>query len=142
MGNEPRIKNDREWPAKMAGGHFSGEIPIRPFAPALVTLTSNFSEGRKWGVRSVVVEFGAFWGAPIFRPEVPKPFENRYLGTSGLKIGAPQKIQNGRRKWPAAISPGRFQSGHLPRLPISQGESNMHQVMVSVLCRLRLPPFP
>ena len=32
-----------------------------------------------------------FWGAPIFRPEVPKPFKNRYLGTSGRKIGAPQK---------------------------------------------------
>ena len=40
-----------------------------------------------------------FWGAPIFRPEVPKPFKNRYLGTSGLKIGAPQKRQ---------ILPGRI----------------------------------
>ena len=34
-----------------------------------------------------------FWGAPILRPEVPKPFKNRYLGTSGLKSGAPQKRQ-------------------------------------------------
>ena len=31
------------------------------------------------------------WGAPIFRPEVPKPFKNKYLGSSGLKIEAPQK---------------------------------------------------
>ena len=42
-----------------------------------------------------------FWVAPIFRPEVPKPLENRYLGTSGLKIGAPQKRQiQPRRIWP------------------------------------------
>ena len=34
-----------------------------------------------------------FWGTPVFRPEVPKPFKNWYLGTSGLKIGAPQKRQ-------------------------------------------------
>ena len=40
------------------------------------------------GVRSVVVEFGVFWGTPIFRPEVPKP-----LGTSGLTIGAPQNAK-------------------------------------------------
>ena len=32
-----------------------------------------------------------FRGAPIFHPEVPKPFKNRYLGSSGRKIGAPQK---------------------------------------------------
>ena len=47
-----------------------------------------------------------FWGAPIFRPEVPKPFRNRYLGTSGLKIGAPQKRQIlPRRIWPPICGP-------------------------------------
>ena len=51
------------------------------------------SERRKRGVRSVVVEFGFFLGRPDFRPEAPKPFKNWYLGTSGLKIGAPQKRQ-------------------------------------------------
>ena len=47
-----------------------------------------------------------FWGAPIFRPEAPKPFKNRYLGTSGLKIGAPQKRQIlPRRIWPPICGP-------------------------------------
>ena len=34
-----------------------------------------------------------FWGAPIFRPEVPKYLFFKGLGTSGGKIGAPQKRQ-------------------------------------------------
>ena len=47
-----------------------------------------------------------FWGAPIFRPEAPKPFKNRYLGTSGLKIGVPQKRQIlPRRIWPPICGP-------------------------------------
>ena len=47
-----------------------------------------------------------FWGAPIFRPEVPKPFKNWYLGTSGLKSGAPQKRQIlPRRIWPPICGP-------------------------------------
>ena len=49
-----------------------------------------------------------FWGAPIFRPEVPKPFKNRYLGTSGLKIRAPQRRQIlPRRIWPPICGPLR-----------------------------------
>ena len=36
-----------------------------------------------------MVEFGVFGGAPLFRPEVPKPFKNRYLGDlRAAKIGA------------------------------------------------------
>ena len=47
-----------------------------------------------------------FSGAPIFRPEIPKPFKNRYLGTSGPKIGAPQKCQiQPRRIWPPICGP-------------------------------------
>ena len=50
-----------------------------------------------------------FWGALIFRPEVPKPFKNRYLGISGLKIGAPQKRQIlPRRIWPPICGPLNF----------------------------------
>ena len=45
-----------------------------------------------------------FRGAPIFRPEVPKPLKNRYSGTSGRKIGAPQKRQiQPRRIWPPIL---------------------------------------
>ena len=47
-----------------------------------------------------------FWGAPIICPEVPKPFQNRYLGTSGLTIGAPQKRRIlPRRIWPPRLRP-------------------------------------
>ena len=35
-----------------------------------------------------------FWGAPIFHPEAPKPFKNRYLGTSGLKSGRPKNAKS------------------------------------------------
>ena len=39
-----------------------------------------------------------FWGAPIFSPEVPKhPFVKGF-GTSGRKIGAPQKRQTQPRR--------------------------------------------
>ena len=42
-----------------------------------------------------------FWGAPIFRPEVPKYLFLKGFGTSGRKIGAPQKRQiQPRRIWP------------------------------------------
>ena len=57
-------------------------------------LPLSYTEVRKWGVRSLVVEIGVFGAPPlIFRPEVPKAFKNRYLGTSGLKNGAPPKRQ-------------------------------------------------
>ena len=43
------------------------------------------------GFRSVVVGFLRFWGAPIFRPEVPNPLKIGHFGTSGLKSrGAPK----------------------------------------------------
>ena len=35
-----------------------------------------------------------FFGRPIFSPEVPKSLFSQGFGTSGLKIGAPQKRQN------------------------------------------------
>ena len=40
-----------------------------------------------------MVEIAASWGAPIFSPEVPKYLFFKGLGTSGRKIGAPQKRQ-------------------------------------------------
>ena len=48
------------------------------------------SEGREWGVGSVVV--GSAFGAPqIFAPNRSETLQNKGLGASGLKIGAPQK---------------------------------------------------
>ena len=49
-----------------------------------------FSEGRRWGVGSVVV--GSAFGAPqIFAPNRSETLQNQGFGASGLKIGAPQK---------------------------------------------------
>ena len=57
------------------------------------------SEGRKWGVRSVMVWFGA-------SPEVPKYLFLKGFGTSGRKIGAPQKCQIPPRQiWPPICGP-------------------------------------
>ena len=49
--------------------------------------------GPQMGVQIRRGRIWRFWGAPIFRPEVPKPCERRDLRTSGLKIGAPEKRQ-------------------------------------------------
>ena len=46
-------------------------IPIPGLNCAPPVLQSQ-SEGREWGVGSVVVDFGRFWGAPIINPEPPK----------------------------------------------------------------------
>ena len=64
------------------------------------------SEGRKWRVRSVMVGFGVF-GAPRFSsPEVPKYLFLKGFGTSGRKMGAPQKRQiQPRRIWPPICGP-------------------------------------
>ena len=35
-----------------------------------------------------------FWGAPLFNPEAPKYLFLKGFGTSGRKIGAPQKKPN------------------------------------------------
>ena len=48
------------------------------------------SEGREWGVGSVVV--GSAYGAPqIFAPNRSETLQNKGFGAPGLKIGAPQK---------------------------------------------------
>ena len=47
-----------------------------------------------------------FWGAPIFGPEVPKYLFLKGFGTSGRKIGAPQKRQfQPRQIWPPICGP-------------------------------------
>ena len=52
------------------------------------------SEGRKWGVRSVVVAIWRYFGAPRSSLQrSPNTYFHRVLGTSGRKIGAPQKRQ-------------------------------------------------
>ena len=38
----------------------------------IVEKQNHESEGREWGVGSVVAEFRVFSGAPIFSPEAPK----------------------------------------------------------------------
>ena len=54
------------------------------------TFNSPVSEGREWGVGSVVV--GSAFGAPqIFAPNRYQTLQIRLFGASGLKIGAPQK---------------------------------------------------
>ena len=57
-----------------------------------VTSPCSFTEGREKGIGSVVVGFGVF-GRPDFPSRGPKTLYSRYFGTSGLKIGAPQKRQ-------------------------------------------------
>ena len=50
----------------------------------------TFSEGREWGVGSVVV--GSVFGAPqIFAPNRSETLQDEGFGASGLKIGVPQK---------------------------------------------------
>ena len=52
-----------------------------------------------------------FWGAPIFSPEVPTYQFLKGLGTSGRKIGAPQKRQiQPRRIWPPICGPLTYSS--------------------------------
>ena len=65
-----------------------------------------FSEGRKWGVRSVMVEFGVF-GAPRFSVQRSKnPLKIGIWGPLDLKIGAPQKRQMlPRQIWPPICGP-------------------------------------
>ena len=47
------------------------------------------------------------WGAPVFSPEVPKYLFLKGFGTSGRKIGAPQKRQiQPRRIWPPKFGNG------------------------------------
>ena len=54
------------------------------------------------------------WGAPIFSPEVPKYLFFKGLGTSGRKIGAPQKRQvQPRRIQPPILGPLRTEQAGL-----------------------------
>ena len=53
----------------------------------------HISEGRKWGVRSVVVEIGVFGAPPISSPEVPKYLFLKGFGTSERKSGRPKNAK-------------------------------------------------
>ena len=58
--------------------------------PSLCSQLIFLSECREWGVGPVVV--GSAFGAPqMFAPNRPETLQNKDLGCSGLKIGAPQK---------------------------------------------------
>ena len=66
--------------------HFSKKVHAFP----VETPISHFSEGREWGVGSVVV--GSAYGAPqMFAPNRFETLQNKGFGASGLEIGAPQK---------------------------------------------------
>ena len=70
------------------------------------------SEGRVWGVGSVVVGFRAFWGAPTFSPEVPKHILQGF-GASRRKIGVPQKREI-QPRWNQPLILGPLISGIAP----------------------------
>ena len=54
---------------------------------------SNF-EGHKWGVRSVVVEFGGFWGPPDFPSRGPQiPIFEEFWGPLDGKSGRPKNAK-------------------------------------------------
>ena len=66
-------------------------ISISSFAR---TCHGHNSEGRKWEmVRPVVVEFGVFWAPRFSVQRCPNTNFLKSFGTSGRKIGAPQKRQ-------------------------------------------------
>ena len=64
------------------------------------------SEGREWGVGSVLVGFRVFLGRPDFPSTGPKTILNKYCGASGLQSGAPQKRETQpRRIQPPILNP-------------------------------------
>ena len=71
---------------------------------------------REWGVGSVVV--GSAFGVPqIFAPNRTETRQNKGLGVSGLKIGAPQiQIQRPRIQRPI-LGPLRLTCTRLPKRP-------------------------
>ena len=86
---------------------------------AIACFLSNYfkkSEGRKWGVGSVVIEFGVFGGAPIFRPEVPNPLKQVLDGNRG----APKTPIQPRRIQPPIHGPLKkgFRPGKFPKITV------------------------
>ena len=59
--------------------------------PGKLQIVNLKSEGRKWGVRSVMVGFGAFLGRPDFQSRGPQiPIFKRVLGPLDGKSGRPK----------------------------------------------------
>ena len=86
------------------------------------------SEGREWGIRSVVVGFHVFSGRPD--PEVPK---NKHLGTSGLTSDAPKTRIQPRQSQPP---------GPLTSFPNdSRGGSARIAILVVLVISLRFFPL-
>ena len=61
--------------------------------PEKIILREFFFRGLQMGGQIRRGRIWRFWGAPIFSPEVPKYQFLKGFGTSGRKIGAPQKRQ-------------------------------------------------
>ena len=77
-----------------------------------------------------------FWGAPVFSREVPKYLFLKSFGTSGRKIGAPQKRQ---------IQPRRIQPpicGPLILTYFTQIEERIHALDSRKTLKLPLKPAP
>ena len=75
-----------------------GEVHPEPAPPSSVLC--SFSDGREWGVGSVVVE-SAFLGRPDFSPKGPNPCFEGFRSDVGQKSGAPQtQIQRPRIQRP------------------------------------------
>ena len=72
-----------------AGGHRGRSGPVAPRKVATL-----HSEGREWGGLDLSWLVLAFLGRPDFQFRGPKTLENKHLGTSGLKIGAPQNAES------------------------------------------------
>ena len=84
------------------------------------------------GVGSVVVEL-AFLGRPDFQSRGPKIVVLKGLGTSGRKIGAPQKRQiQPRRIQPPILGPltfGRFDMDNIEMLELQSKRPTCHDKM-------------
>ena len=62
-----------------------------------------------------------FWGTPIFRPEVPKPFKNRCLGPLEWKSGCPKNAKSNHNGSNPHLRPSEFNS-HItpPKIPLGE----------------------
>ena len=108
----------------------------------------RFQRAAKRGLDPSWLGFGFFWGAPIFHPEVPKPFKNWHLGTSGLKIRAPQKRQlQPRRIQPPICGPLKFNwvqwvCAKCPKIGLNVGKIGARQTLrAQILKKFKILKF-
>ena len=114
MGNRPDAPTQKSWENQKDHGKWLQGQNGQKMAAEMEKRTPKwdfwpFFRGPQMGRQIRRGWIWRFGGPPIFRPEVPKPLKNRYLGTSGLKIGASQKRQiKPRRIWRPICGPLNF----------------------------------